>query len=282
MTDRYDEVPPDEVEVTEVTRERRTPPPWWRENWWIWGIVLLLLVGALIAFFALRDAGDEEAADEAVVPAVLGLSEAEARETLEREGLEGEVTDREESEEPEGTVIGQTPGAGTQLPRGAVVELVLSAGEPEVVTETETVTETEEEPEPEMVEVPDVVGTDHVDAGATVDETGLIANSFPVESTEERGTVVGQNPDPGTQLPEGERVRLNVSLGEGEREAAEVPDVTGEDEVEARQILRDAGFTVRTLDRAAPEPGNVGEVILQRPEPRSAPVLTQVTIYVGR
>lgn len=299
MSDRYEELPPDETAVTEVRREPPDrpppdgPPPWWRENWWLPVLVLILLVGLLIAYFALRDRGDEEAAPEdAVVPSVVGLPEAAARATLEQQGLEAEVTGSEESAEPEGTVVAQEPEAGVELPQGAVVELTLSAGEPEVVTvteeepvETEPQTTTDEEPpeeEPSVVEVPDVTGADHVEAAATVEELGLIANTFPVESQEERGTVVAQNPDPGTELQEGQTVRLNVSLGGDEREDAEIPNVTGEEEADARQMLREAGFTVRTIDREAPEPEHVGVVILQQPEPQSAPVLTQVTIFVGR
>lgn len=302
MSGRYDE----ETAVTEVRREPPDgpppdgpPPPWWRENWWIWLLVLLLLVALLIAFFALRgDDGDDEADEQAVVPSVVGLAEAEARATLEREGLEAEVVDTQESGEPEGTVLAQRPESGTRLPRGAVVDLILSSGEPETETETETevVTETEEETEtevetetvetepaePQVVEVPDVVSASHVDAGATVEEVGLIPNTYPVQSDEERGTVVAQSPDPGTELREGQPVRLNVSLGPGDREAAQVPNVTGEREADARRLLHEAGFTVRTLDREAPEPRHVGVVILQQPQPSSAPVLTQVTIYVGR
>ncbi len=302
MSERYEEVPRDETVVTEVRREPPDgpppggPPPWWRENWWIPALVLLLLVGLLIAFFALRDRGDEEAATEqATVPSLIGLDESDAREVLEREGLEADVAERRESDEPEGTVISQRPEAGTALARGGVVELILSAGEPEVVTETAVVTETDEEvetdvetqtetveEEPEAVQVPDAVGLAQTEAGAAVEDAGLIANTFPVESQEERGTVVAQNPDPGTQLREGDAVRLNVSLGPDEREQAAIPNVTGAEEADARRALREAGFTVRTLDRQAPEPRHVGVVILQRPEPRQAPVLTQVTIYVGR
>ena len=298
MSERHEE-----TAVTEVRRGPDgpppgdgPPPPWWRENWWIPLIVLLLLVGLLIAFFALRGGDDEEAApDDAVVPSVIGQTEAEARETLREQGLEAEVAGTEESDEPEGTVVAQRPESGTTLPRGAVVELILSGGEPEVVTENEVVTEPEEPetevetetvetapPEPQVVEVPDVVGGSHLDAAATIEETGLIGNTYPVESQQERGTAVAQNPDPGTQLREGQPVRVNVSLGTGERETRQVPNVTGRDESEARRILYEAGFLVRTLDREAPQPRHVGVVILQQPEPQSAPILTQVTIFVGR
>jgi eukaryotic-like serine/threonine-protein kinase len=166
--------------------------------------------------------------------------------------------------------------------------------EPEVVTvttsETDTATETTtteatttvEEP-PEPVEVPDVVGQNHVEAGATIEGLGLAADSYPVASTETRGTVVAQRPTAGTQLEEGDTVRMNVALGEDARPTREVPDVTGPQASDARSTLRRAGFTVRTQYRVPPTAEEIGEVLTQQPAPgTSAPDLTQVTIFVGR
>jgi eukaryotic-like serine/threonine-protein kinase len=168
--------------------------------------------------------------------------------------------------------------------------------EPEVVTVTtteadtgtttgtttaETTTTVEEPPEP--VAVPDVIGQSYVEAGTTIEGTGLVADSYPVASNETRGTVVAQRPDAGTELEEGDTVRTNVALGGGERTTREVPDVTGPQASDARATLRRAGFTVRTQYRAPPSPEEEDEVLTQTPSPgTSAPDLTQVTIFVGR
>ncbi len=274
-----------EYERIEEVEEPPPRPPWWRENWWML-LILLLLVGGLLAFFYLRESDVEVADDQVSVPNVVGMQEGVAVERVEEAGLEA-VVDRVAAPDPEGEVISQEPGSGVQVDEGQEVFLSVSAGEEETETETETVVETETEAEtettePEFAEVPDVVGSDHVDAGATVEDRGLVADSYPVESSEPSGTVVAQNPDGGTQLPQGQHVRLNVARGPDAPATAQIPDVTGAEEQEARESLRSAGFTVRTIDREAPEEENVGEVILQRPEPRSAPALTQVTIYVGR
>jgi serine/threonine-protein kinase len=170
--------------------------------------------------------------------------------------------------------------------------------EPEVVTVTTSETETEtdastdtttietattvEEP-PELVEVPDVVGLNHVEAGSTIEGVGLAADSYPVASTEARGTVVAQRPPGGARLPEGETARMNVALDEGARVVRDVPDVTGPKASDARSTLRRAGFTVRTQYRQPPTSEETGEVLAQQPGPgTSAPDLTQVTIFVGR
>ena len=148
-------------------------------------------------------------------------------------------------------------------------------------TTTETTTTVEEPPEP--VEAPDVSGLNYVEAGSQIEGLGLAGDSYPVASTEPRGSVVAQRPEPGTQLNEGDTMRTNVALGEGARETREVPDVTGPTASNARDTLRRAGFTVRTLYRQPPSPEEIGEVLTQQPGPGgSLPELTQVTIFVGR
>jgi len=95
--------------------------------------------------------------------------------------------------------------------------------------------------------------------------------------------VISQRPVSGTELEEGETVRLNVSLGPGERETTEVPDVTGLEASEARRRARTDGFTVRTVPRGAPSDEEVGEVLTQTPSAgTTAPILTQITLFVGR
>jgi eukaryotic-like serine/threonine-protein kinase len=265
--------------VTEIREGPGRPPPrqpWWRNNIWFWlalvGLVAVLIV--LIAIVAAQD--DDEPGAAPTVPSVVGLRQARAVARLERAGYEAD-TERTPSGERRGIVIDQDPEGGAVLARGSTVMLTVSSG-PEVVTTVETVTETVE-----TVTVPDVVGEDHVPAGATVDGRDLIADSFPVESTQPRGIVISQEPAGGTEVPPGTHVRLEVAIGLGDRPDATVPDVTGPNEVEARATVREAGFTVLTIDRPAPSPEERGEVLLQRPAAGTTrPVLTQVRIFVGR
>src|SRR4051812_48341262 len=136
---------------------------------------------------------------------------------------------------------------------------------------------------PAAATVPDLTGRPYAEATDAAAAAGLAADSYPVDSEEARGTVGEQEPDAGTSAQEGERMRLNVAVGPGERPATEVPDVTGPEEAEAGAKVVAAGLTVRTVDRAAPEPDNVGEVILQEPDAgTSVPELSQITMYVGR
>jgi len=148
-------------------------------------------------------------------------------------------------------------------------------------TTSETTTTVEEPPQP--VTAPDVVGQSYVEAGSSIEGMGLVADSYPVASSETRGTVVAQRPTGGTELKEGETVRNNVALGGGERRTRKVPDVTGPQASDARATLRTAGLTVRTQYRQPPSAEEEDEVLTQSPATgTSVPDLTQVTIYVGR
>jgi serine/threonine-protein kinase len=231
-----------------------------------------LIVAGIIAFFALRgDDDDRESRQRVTVPNVVGLREADARATLEERGFAVEVV-RQASDEPRGIVVQQDPRAGSRLNRGGRVAIVVSTGpQPtETVTQTETVQTT-----PEGTEMPDLVGTEYPDAVEELVDAGLFPDSFPVESADERGNVVDQRPDPGTRVPPGSEVRLDVSLGEGEREQREVPDLTGQQLGDALRACADAGFTCRVAT-GTQEPR---VVIEQRPAAgESAPELSQIAL----
>jgi serine/threonine-protein kinase len=177
-------------------------------------------------------------------------------------GYQAYQDDSESSDEPDVVTVTETTGTDT--------------------TSTETGTTTAEEP-PEPVTVPGVVGENYVAAGSTLEGMGLAADSYPVASQETRGTVVAQRPDPGTTAKEGDIVRNNVALGTGARETKQVPDVTGPQASDARDEVRRAGLTVRTIFSHAPTAEEVGEVLTQQPAAgTSVPELTQVALYVGR
>jgi beta-lactam-binding protein with PASTA domain len=267
--------------VEERTSELRQPappsPPWYRENWWIFLVALLLIVGGIIAFFALRGGGGGE---ERVVPNVLGLREAEARSVLEQRGFAVDAV-RKPSADPPQTVIEQHPGVGSRLERGGRVTITVSTGPPGTETETETETQTETETETETVEttsMPDLEGAEYPDAVEQLLDAGLFPDSSPVDSSEERGTVVAQRPEPGERLAAGSAVRLNVSLGAGERARRDVPDLTGEELPDALRDCAEAGFTCRVDG----DPGEHREVSEQRPAAgQSAPELSQIVLVTG-
>lgn len=198
------------------------------------------------------------------VPNVVGLPFDQAQERLE----EAELRARRFnvfSEEPPGVVVAQEPKAGDKAPENSPVRVNVSRGTG-------------------RVEVPDVVGRTADEAGSILRRAGLQARVFQVPSAEPRGTVVAQSPAAGSEIARGERVRINVSNGEGAEEPrdAEVPDVVGLPEAEAVGRLEDAGFTVRIRREEVTDPLEDGVVLEQDPEANSTVRRgSEVAITVG-
>ena len=118
-------------------------------------------------------------------------------------------------------------------------------------------------PPPELLGVPDLVGLDLPDAGARVEQAGLVLG--PIDSLYHPsaliGSILGQSPLPGQLALPGAGVELAFSLGPEERL---VPDLTGEREERARILLGANGFSVAVDSVEAEEPA--GEVIAMEPE----------------
>jgi beta-lactam-binding protein with PASTA domain len=289
---------------------RRIPPPAWRQRRTAAaaaGALVLLVAGVLVAVAAFG--GDDEPSSVAssvevvTVPAVVGLRTSAAEAALRRAGL-GSAVERRANARASGTVIAAKPQAGSRVERGVAILLVVSSGRAAgggttTTTTTETgpgpstttaPTVTERpgdtvivEPEPSLSEVPGVLDVGFVDSARMVEDRGYVADTYPVASGKPRGTVVRQQPAAGTALARGRTVRLYVAVGRGSRGAVTLTDFSGLPERQARELIERAGLTVRTVDRAAPSPKDVGRVLRQQPgAPKRLRVLSQVTIYVGR
>jgi serine/threonine-protein kinase len=132
-----------------------------------------------------------------------------------------------------------------------VVALVVSSG-----------TATSPEP-PAAVETPAVVGRTASAASEALREAGLEVRIALVESSERRGTVVGQAPSAGTEVADGSTVQLEVAKARAAPPRIEVPDVLGVPAAEARSRLRAAGLRVRSVGVVSEEPA--GTVLEQSP-----------------
>jgi beta-lactam-binding protein with PASTA domain len=209
------------------------------------------------------------------VPAVIGQMEAAATAALRRIGLRVNIVRvPARGPVPEGSVVAQNPRGGVKAPKGSTVRLNIASAAAPAGGSTQTVPTTGEAP------VPNVVGSRDTDAITRLQAAGFRASSTPVSSTRPAGTVLTQSPVGGTTATRGSTVRITVSGG---RQVRTVPDVVGETEAAADRILRNAGFTVRDVDRPVTDPGQQGLVVEQ--DPRAGTRVqgtTQVTIYVGR
>jgi eukaryotic-like serine/threonine-protein kinase len=113
-----------------------------------------------------------------------------------------------ESEEPEGEVISQDPGAGTEVRLGSTVTITVSTGVEQVV-------------------VPDVVGIGGRDAERQLRAEGLVPvrREMEVSDPSQDGQVIEQRPGAGVEVEQGSNVVIVVgALVEEEQLAPVQPD----------------------------------------------------------
>jgi beta-lactam-binding protein with PASTA domain len=188
------------------------------------------------------------------VPDVEGLTAAEAAGVLREAGLEPD-TRPVPSDEPEGTVVAQSPAAEEEVAPGT--EVVLDVAEARATQPPPTTT-----PEPATVRVPSLVGMRAAAARERLRAIGLRPTQRPVESSRPAGEVVGQSPGAGAEVREGATVTLRVSTGPA---TIAVPDVVGLSESAAIRDLEAAGFVVTVVDEPTLEPTEDGFVLRQSP-----------------
>ena len=212
-----------------------------RAGWYV--VIALLILGlfGLIAYFVANNMLGGELVE---VPKVVGLSEDEAREELEAAGFEVEAETRPSTKD-EGEVIKQDPKAGKRLEEGETVTIVVSSGV-------------------EQVEVPDVEGLDIAEARAAIKAEGLeVGQVTRVESEEEEGIVLEQDPPAGTEVDVDSAIDLEVATSP----VVVVPDVINQSEDSAIAELDRVGLVAEV--NTAPSDVDEGLVIDQEPAPGS-------------
>jgi len=132
---------------------------------------------------------------EVSVPEVTGETQADATATVAAAGLKVGVSKREVAEPAAGTVISQTPGAGTQLKVGGQVTIVVAQALKQVAA-------------------PSVVGQSEAQAIATLTSAGFTSNTVSRDVTDPSkvGTVVQQSPAAGHKLAAGATVTIAVGV----------------------------------------------------------------------
>lgn len=132
----------------------------------------------------------------------------------------------------EGEIIDQDPQAETQVEKGSTVTLT-------VVT-----VEEDDSEEANMVPVPSVYGKTYEDAQSALRACGLTATQQKENSdTVAEGTVIGSDPDAGTEVAVGSSVTVIVSSGPANTNK-EVPDLTGMTQSAAKKMLESYGLTL--------------------------------------
>jgi len=185
--------------------------------------VILLVVIVFVAGKVINHL--DNTAGKSEVPAVVGLTVAEAENLITAADLIPEVEYRYSSDVPVDQVISQTPTDGQEISKGRTVTIVVSAGE-------------------EKLSMPDLLGSTERIAILKLEGLGLAYHLTPTYSDEfPKGEVMDQYPSPGDPVAEGSTVELVVSQGKEPMDIL-MPDLLGKTLEEAYDILAEYDITV--------------------------------------
>ncbi len=126
------------------------------------------------------------------VPNVTGQNEASATSELASVGLKPDVTEQESDQDP-GTVLSQSPPAGSKIEKGGTVAIVVAKAQTKV-------------------QVPGVIGQDQSSASSAISGAGLtvVTDTQDVTDPKQDGVVVDQTPSEGAQVKKGSKVTIVV------------------------------------------------------------------------
>ena len=166
-------------------------------------------------------------APNVIVPSLSGMRPEEARQALSdpryRRLLSLGNVEQRESDRAEGTIIGQTPGAGTQVARATAIGIVVAQA-PNVI-------------------VPSLSGMRPEEARQALSDPRYrrllsLGNVEQRESDRAEGTIIGQTPGAGTQVTRATAIGIVVAQAPN----VIVPSLSGMRPEEARQALSDPRY----------------------------------------
>jgi eukaryotic-like serine/threonine-protein kinase len=166
----------------------------------------------------------------------------------------------------QGTVISQSPSAGTSLAKHSTVTIT-------VITSTS------------YVQVPDVAGDTPVAAAGILGKAGFVVgtnSSTAFSATVPAGNVISTNPVAGTPAKSGSTVTMKTSRGIG----AAIPNVVGLSVGGAQEAIAQSGITGGTRQSCVTvtQSGQNGTVISQSPQSTNGVLVSPthvITLYVG-
>ena len=192
--------------------------------------IVIFAIGRAAGIFRIGPESPNETEDMVEVPNVVGMTEDDAKETLNDEGLGFKVVSREESKEYEkGRVSEQKTEAGEEEAKNTTIEVVVSSG---LVGDSIT--------------VPDVSGMTEDEAQSALENAGFrnISSEFTYHDSVPSGQVIGTTPEANAEATEDTEIVMQVSKG---AERKTVPNVVGQKDADAQNAIKSAGLSVGTV-----------------------------------
>lgn len=157
------------------------------------------------------------------VPNVVGKTEDEAKEELNKVGLGYKASYQASSTVEKGNVISQGTKQGTSVAKNTTITLTISSG-------------------PDSVKVNNVVGMSESKATSTLKSAGFSVDvEYDYSDSVEQGNVISQSPSANASASEGDTVTITVSQGK-KVSYAKMPNVIGLTEDAAKQAIKDQGL----------------------------------------
>lgn len=188
---------------------------------------------------------EDEEAEEVRVPKLLGKTEEEAQDILNKK-LGIKVVGSEESDQyEEGKIIKQNPEEGEKVKKNTTIEVVVSSG---IAKKTKV--------------VPDVTGKDEDEAQKELEDAGFKVGTSEAEYDDsyKAGEVIRTTPDAGTEAAEGAEIVMTVSKGS---EKKTVPNVVGKSDETAQKELISAGLVIEEVRYEYDDKVAKGKVVSQ-------------------
>lgn len=244
-----------------MAKKYNSTSPWRRVLIHLLSAALITILLVLILIFSLRRYTLHGV--EIEVPNITQLYLEEARITLEAEGLHIEVIDSTYSTKvPQGTIVEQTPLAGSKVKHGRTIYVIQNAQMRRPVV------------------LPELRDISLRQAQATLASLGLQVDSIAYEPSTYRDIVLDIRMgdsiiNAGTRLEEGSKVCLIVGRGQG-TEQVTIPTVVGKSLSEARSWLMAHALTAGIVEYdIQPTEENIQDYIVYSQEPTSGTIVVE-------
>ncbi|MCP4305735.1 MAG: Stk1 family PASTA domain-containing Ser/Thr kinase [bacterium] len=227
------------------------------------GLVALLLIGMFLLWQLLSPPAESEDAVTVAIPDLSGMTQADATEQLQEEGLRISFREVPSVDVAEDLVITTEPAPGVEVDPGTKVVLVISAG-------------------PEEFPIPNVTNVDIEAARSQLEADGFGVGNETLQDSQDHaeGIVISQSLPAGTEAAPGTLVDLVVSTGP---RFLTMPELEGVPVGTAQEELARLGFEGIVVEEEFSNEMLEGWVI--RSDPAASQLAQRdetVTIYVSK